>query len=171
MMPMLYKVDDKHLLIGLLDGGSDFLAPAAVLDGLNTEQAIAKPHDLPHSIAEIVAHMCYWQEWFNGCAAEGFTGIVRHATLGWPAVSSDDWDAWRTRYLNSIEEAKRIATSSNSLGDPVLPPGSNVPSLTSDSRGSVILRASIHSSHHLGQIVTMRQLMGLWPPAAGAMTW
>jgi hypothetical protein len=29
----------------------------------------------------------------------------------------------------------------------------------------------VHSSHHLGQVVTIRQLLGLWPPPAGALTW
>jgi len=139
--------------------------------GLTAEQALAKPHNLPHSIAEIVAHMCFWQEWFNGCAMNGFTGIVKHAAVGWPAVSSDGWDALRTRFLRAIEEAKRIVAESDLPGESVLPPGVGIPSLTRDSRGSAILRASIHSSHHLGQIVTTRQLMGLWPPPAGSMTW
>jgi DinB superfamily len=47
-----------------------------VLDGLTADQANAKPNGLPHSIAEIVAHICYWQKWFNDCAVAGFTGIA-----------------------------------------------------------------------------------------------
>jgi|SRR5450755_1675069 hypothetical protein len=167
----MHKIDDRSLLIGLLSGEGDFRGPAAVLDGLTAEQALAKPHSLPHSIAEIVAHMCYWQEWFNSCAVDGFTGIAEHASVGWPAVSSGGWNAWRTRYLNAIEEAKRIVAVSQSLGESLLPPGVEIPALANESRGSGILRATIHSGHHLGQIVTMRQLMGLWPPAAGSMTW
>jgi uncharacterized damage-inducible protein DinB len=167
----MHKIDDRSLLIGLLSGEGDFRGPAAVLDGLTAEQALAKPYSLPHSIAEIVAHMCYWQEWFNSCAVAGFTGIAEHAAVGWPAVSSGGWNAWQTRYLNAIEEAKRIVAVSQSLGEPLLPPGVEIPALANESRGSGILRATIHSGHHLGQIVTMRQLMGLWPPAAGSMTW
>ena len=30
---------------------------------------------------------------------------------------------------------------------------------------------AIHNSHHLGQIVTLRQLMGLWQPRGGGWTW
>jgi uncharacterized damage-inducible protein DinB len=115
---------------------SVFLGPAKILDGLTADQANAKPHQLPHSIADIVAHLCFWQEWFN-----------------------------------AIEEAKRIAARSDALNDPILPPDVQNPVLARESRGSGILHAAVHNSHHLGQIITLRQLMGLWPPAAGSMTW
>jgi uncharacterized damage-inducible protein DinB len=142
-----------------------------MLDGLSAEQAHAKPHGLPHSIAEIVAHMCYWQDWFNACAVAGFTGIAEHAADGWPAVPADGWDALRLRYLRSIEEAQRIVAELESLGDPILPPDVHIPVLARDSRGSGILHAAMHSSHHMGQIITIRQLMGLWPPPGGSITW
>ena len=143
---------------------------AAVLEGLSEEQAHAKPHGLPHSIAEIVGHMCYWQEWFNACALKGFTNIPEHAAEGWPAASNG-WAAVRERYLRAIETAKRIAAESNSLDEPLLPPGVQIPPLAKESRGSGILHGAVHGSRHLGQIISMRQLMGLWPPPAGSMTW
>ncbi len=170
-MSTLYNIDDRSLLVNLLSGAGSFLEPAAVLDGLTSEQALAKPLGLPHSIAEIVSHMCYWQEWFNRCAVTGFSAAAEHAADGWPAVSTEDWDAVRTRFLASIEEAKRIVRESDSLGEPLLPPDVQIPVLSKDSLGSGILHAAVHSAHHLGQIITMRQLMGLWPPAAGSLTW
>jgi uncharacterized damage-inducible protein DinB len=170
-METLYKVDDRSLLTDLLNGEGGFHGPAVVLDGLTAEQALAKPHGLPHSIAEIVAHMCYWQDWFNTCAVTGFNGVPEHAAEGWPAVSTDGWDAVRARYFASLEDAKRIVAASDSLGESLLPPGVPIPFLAKESRGSGILHAMVHSGHHLGQIITMRQLMGLWPPPAGARTW
>jgi uncharacterized damage-inducible protein DinB len=170
-MTALYRVDDPNLLTSVLSGEGIHLEPGAVLEGLTADQAQAKPHGLPHSIADIVAHMCYWQEWFNNCAVVGFTGIAEHAVDGWPAVPPDGWDALRTRYLHSVAEAKRIAAESSSLGDPVLPPGIDIPILASESRGAGLLHAGVHSSHHLGQIITIRQLLGLWPPPAGTISW
>jgi len=166
-----YKVDDRNLLKNVLGAEGVHLRPEAVLDGLTDQQAHAKPHGVPHSIAEIVAHICYWQEWFNGCAIAGFTGIAQHAVDGWPAVSADGWDSVRMRYLRSVEEAQRIATESDSLNEPLLPSGVHIPSLAMESRGSGILHAAVHSSHHIGQIITIRQLMGLWPPPGGTITW
>src|SRR5262245_30291700 len=112
-MTAIYRFDDPRLLASILNGEATYLAPAAVLEGLSDEQANAKPHGLPHSIAEIVAHMCFWQEWFNTCAATGFSGPPEHAPEGWPDASS--WSAVRDRYLGAIESAKRIAAESNSL--------------------------------------------------------
>jgi uncharacterized damage-inducible protein DinB len=170
-MTRLYKADDRDLLISVLRGEGVHLEPAAVVDGLTADQAHEKPHGLPHSVAEIVAHLCYWQEWFNDCALVGFRGIAEHSVDGWPAVPPDGWDAIRMRYLDAVAEAQRIAAESGSLGDPVLPPGVDVASLAKESRGAGLLHAAVHSSHHLGQIITIRQLMGLWPPPGGTITW
>jgi uncharacterized damage-inducible protein DinB len=170
-MSTLYRIDDRELLAGVLNSEGAFLGPADVLDGLTPDQAHAKPHGLPHSIAEIVAHMCYWQEWFNGCAVSGFSGIPQRAEDGWPAVPADGWPAARTRYLDAIDEARRIVFASDSLGQALLPPGVEIPFLTRESLGSGILHAAVHGGHHLGQIITLRQLLGLWPPSAGSMTW
>jgi uncharacterized damage-inducible protein DinB len=170
-MTALYRMEDRTLLTSVLSGEGVHLGPADVLEGLTADQAHAKPNSLPHSIAEIVAHMCYWQEWFNGCAVAGFTGIAQHAADGWPAVPADAWDGLRTRYLHAIEDAKRIVAESDSLADPLMPPGIHIAALAKESHGSGILHGAVHSSHHLGQIITMRQLMGLWPPPSGTITW
>jgi uncharacterized damage-inducible protein DinB len=169
-MPTLYKADDSGLLISLLGGEGVFLEPAAVLDGLTADQAHAKPHDLPHSIAEVVAHLLYWQEWVNGRATVGFRRIPEHAAQGWPAVPADGWDALRLRYLHAIEEAKRLAASV-SLDDGLLPPGTQDPFFAKESLGSGVVRTALHNAHHLGQVITLRQLIGAWPPPRGGMTW
>jgi hypothetical protein len=84
-MTSLYKSDDRDLLMSVLAGESVHLEPAAILDGLTDAQAHTKPHGLPYSIADVVAHICFWQEWFNACLVSGFTGIPKHSEGGWPA--------------------------------------------------------------------------------------
>jgi uncharacterized damage-inducible protein DinB len=102
---------------------------------------------------------------------DGLTDDQAHAkSHNRPAVPPDGWEALRTRYLQSVEEAKRIASESDSLGKPLLPPGVEIPVLAKESHGSGLLQAAVHSGHHLGQIITMRQMMGLWPPPGGTMT-
>lgn len=49
-----YKVADGSVVIDILDGTGLFQEPSAVLDGLTDDEAHAKPHGLPHSIADIV---------------------------------------------------------------------------------------------------------------------
>ena len=170
-MTSLYKSDDRNLLASVLAGESVHLEPVRILDGLTDAQAHTKPHGLPYSIADIVAHICFWQEWFNACLVSGFTGIPTHSVDGWPAAPAGGWDMLRERFVRSIDEAKRITTDAKSLTDPLLPSEANVASLARESRGSALLRGALHTSHHLGQIITMRRLMGLWPPPGGTMTW
>ena len=100
-MTTLYRADDADLLVSVLAGEQVHLDAAAILDGLTAEQAEAKPNGLPYSIAELVSHLCYWQEWFNGCLVDGFTGIAQHSVDGWPAVPAGGWDVLRDRYLQS----------------------------------------------------------------------
>lgn len=169
-MTRLYELDDRDLLTSVLTGESVHLEPARILDGLTDAQAHTKPHGLPYSIADVVAHMCFWQEWFNACLVSGFTGIPKHSVDGWPAAPDGGWDTLRERFIRSIDEAKRITNESDSLADPLLP-AANVASLARESRGSALLRGAMHNSHHLGQIITMRRLMGLWPPPGGTISW
>jgi uncharacterized damage-inducible protein DinB len=170
-----YQIDDQALMTDLLSGTGAFLGPEAVLEGLNAEQAFTKPHGLPHSIAEIVAHMCFWQEWFNECARAGFTGVPLHAAEGWPAVEpasgATGWTEVRERFFAAMADAKQIIAESRGFAEPLLPAGVEIPVLARETRGSGILHGAVHSGHHLGQIITIRQLLGAWPPPAGSMTW
>jgi uncharacterized damage-inducible protein DinB len=169
-MGTLYRSDDPALLAALFDGGNAFLPPAAILDGLTEEQAMAKPHGVPHSIAEIVAHMAFWQEWFNGCVTSGYSGIPGQAVGGWPAA--EGWTETHERYLAALAEGKRLASKeAGRLQDALLPAGARNPFLEKETLGSGLLHGALHGGHHLGQIVTIRQLLGAWPPPAGSLTW
>jgi len=55
----------------LLRGAHAYLSPTAALGGLSAAHAASQPMGVPHSIAEIVAHMAFWQEWFlDTCAGK-----------------------------------------------------------------------------------------------------
>jgi uncharacterized damage-inducible protein DinB len=171
MGSFLYRVQDRYLLTGFLRGEGGFHSPAVVLSGLTPAQAAATVHGLPHSIAGIVGHMWFYQDYFNRCAASGFQPFPQHAAEGWPNVEPGQWEDIRNRYLASIAEAKRIVETSTTLDEKLLPDGVPMPFLAKESFGSGLLHAVVHNGHHLGQIVTIRQLMGLWPPESGSMTW
>src|SRR5262245_907582 len=171
MNPNLYRIQDKALLLGLLSGDGGFHSPAVVLSGLTAEQAAAKRHGLPHSIAEIVGHMWFYQDIFNRAAKGEFAKFPDHAPEGWPSVGAESWDQMRARYLESIEESKRIVETSTRLDEKLLPDGVDIPFLEKETFGSGLLHSVVHNGHHLGQIITIRQLIGFWPPEAGSMTW
>ena len=139
----MYTFDDRDLLASVLAGESLHLEPAAILDGLTDAQAHARPHGLPYSIADLVSHLCFWQEWFNACLVSGFGGIPKHSVDGWPAAPAGGWDALRARYIRSVDEAKRISRESDSLAAPLLPSDATVASLAAM---SAYVRASAESS-------------------------
>lgn len=171
MSQSLYLVNDRELLKSMAAIEAGFHPPSVVLDGLTEEQAMKKPYGLPHSIADIVSHMCFWQEYFNRAATDGFSGVPEHAAEGWPGILPGEWDALRERFFRSIETTQGLAATSPTLNEKLLPDSLPVPFLRRESIGSGLLHAAVHSAHHLGQVVTLRQLMGLWPPRAGSMTW
>ena len=171
MAKPLYTISDRDLLKSLAAFHGGFQPPDVVLAGLTEEQATAKPHGLQHSIADIVGHMHYWQEFFNGVACDGFTGFPEHAPEGWPQMTPGGWDELRARFLASVETTQRLAVECEKLDAPFLPEGVDIPPFRRESVGSGLLHAVMHNSHHLGQVVTLRQLMGLWPPSGGSMTW
>jgi uncharacterized damage-inducible protein DinB len=171
MSEALYKMEDRELLKTLAAFQSGFQTPEVVLDGLTEEQATAKPHGLPHSIADLVGHMYYWQDYFNRIASDGYTGFPEHAEEGWPKLESGGWPALRDRFLAAVKQTQELAAISQRLNEKLLPTDSALPFWERESVGSGLVHASIHSAHHLGQVVTLRQLLKLWPPAAGSMTW
>ena len=171
MSQALYLMRDRELLRSMAAFQAGFHTPEVVLDGLSEEQAAAKPHGVPHSIAEIVGHMWYWQDFFNRLTQEGFRGFPEHASEGWPAMAPGEWEALRARFLASVELTQQLALTSGKLDERLLPEDFPLPVWQRESVGSGLLHAAMHNAHHLGQVVTLRQLMGLWPPKAGSMTW
>lgn len=171
MSKALYLTHDRELLKSIAAFHAGFHTPAVVLDGLTEEQATARPHGLPHSIADLVGHMCFWQEYFNQAASEGFPGFPEHAGEGWPGMNPGEWDSLRARFLKSVETTQRLAIACPTLDEKLLPESFPLPFWERESIGSGLLHGAVHSSHHLGQVVTLRQLMGLWPPRAGSLTW
>jgi uncharacterized damage-inducible protein DinB len=171
MSESLHQIKDRELLKSIAAFQAGFHTPEVVLDGLTEEQATAKPHSLPHSIADIVGHMRYWQDFFNSIAENGFTGLPEHAAEGWPPMEPGGWNDLRVRFLATAERTQQLALTCDRLHEKLLPENLPLPVLQHDSIGSGLLHAAVHSSHHLGQIVTLRQLLGLWPPQAGSMTW
>ena len=167
----VFRIDDRDLLRNVAAFHSGFHTPSVILDGLAEEHASAKPHGLPHSIADIVGHMCYWQDFFNAAVENGYKGLPEHASEGWPQMEAGGWPALRERFLASVARTKELATGAANLDQPLLPDDVRMEFLERESLGSGLLHGAIHSSHHLGQIVTIRQLLQLWPPAAGSMTW
>jgi uncharacterized damage-inducible protein DinB len=147
-----------------------FVPPARMLGDLADADADARVPLLPHSIAELVAHMVFWQEWFLKRTAGSAVPVPASASLGWRAVAAGEWPAVRAQFLDGLARAVALG---GPLGDPDRPvtPRIEFPPLSHYTVGDALRHVAVHNAHHLGQIVTMRQLLERWPPEKGGLTW
>ncbi len=154
----------------LLRGAHAYLSPTAALEGLSAAHAASRPKGVPHSIAEIVAHMAFWQEWFlDRCDGKAVPSPAS-AALGWPKVSDEGWDAVRERFEAGFKHALTLADDNTRVNLPITPP-LEVDFLAAYTTGDAITHLALHNAHHVGQVITIRQLLGSWPPPAGSWTW
>lgn len=151
----------RELLIDTLD----YLPPRKVLEGLSASDAERRIEGAPHSVAAIVAHMSFWQDWFLKRTAGEPVPAPEHASSGWPAVAPGAWPELRDRFLAGLEQA--AALNPEAAIDPPL----EIPPMAQYSVGDVIVHLAGHTAHHMGQVILLRQLMGRWPPPAGSFTW
>jgi uncharacterized damage-inducible protein DinB len=93
--------------------------------------------------------------------------MASHAPEGWPAVPSGTWDALRDRFLSELERLTSLGQDRQRALEPPL----EYPPLARYTVADVLVHVALHNAHHLGQVVLLRQQMGLWPPPAGSYTW
>jgi hypothetical protein len=79
----------------LLIETAPFIAPARALEGLTAEDADRRLSPA-HSIAQIVAHLAFWQDWFRERCGGGTEPMAASAALGWVAPPPGAWPEVRT---------------------------------------------------------------------------
>jgi uncharacterized damage-inducible protein DinB len=146
-----------------------YLAPGKTLEGLTPDQADQRIAAGTHSIAEILAHMTFWQDWFVTRCEGTPAPMVTKAALGWPAVTPGSWPTLHPRFFASLERAAAFDNDGR-LDNPVTP-AMEFPAIAHYTIRDTITHVAIHNAHHLGQIILLRQMLGLWPPPAGSWTW
>jgi uncharacterized damage-inducible protein DinB len=151
----------------LLIDTTAFMPPGRTLEGLSAEDAERRPASAPHSVAEVVAHMAFWQEWFAQRAQGVGEPMAAHAEEGWPAVAPGSWLALKDRFLSGLEKLAALAAVSARVVAPPL----EFPPLARYTVHDVLVHVAMHNAHHLGQVVLLRQQLGCWPPPAGSYTW
>lgn len=131
---------------GWQDGGGEFLSPQAILTDLTEAQASTVPAGSPYSIAQVLAHMHYWQGGrFAKLRGEEWPEAA-HLIDTFALPSPGGWDALVTAFLRDLDSVKALANEKAEY--------------------DYVSRA-LHNGYHLGQIVLLRQMLGIWPPAAG----
>ncbi len=156
----------------LLAGGKAFVNAQELIEDLTAEEATRDIEGSPHTIARVIGHLDYWQDWFYAGATEAIRPYPKHNDDSFPAIAASDWDTLRKRFLDQLEAIKALCDDEALLNRPFT-------SSTTDDRAAslntvgmnLLYMVALHNGHHFGQIISLRQVMGLWPPKAGGVTW
>jgi uncharacterized damage-inducible protein DinB len=140
--------------------GEEYQPPANLLSDLSPEQALEVPPGSPYSIADVLAHVVFWQEvWL--ALIEGREGPRRAEgkNADWPRITAEEWGALFERFVGGLEQVWSLAETNEAELSRLLDSGVTV--------GEQVLRLIQHNNYHFGQVALLRQLLGLWPTAAG----
>jgi len=144
----------KHLL----ESGNAFVRPDQILSDLEPELAVRTLSGAVHSVAAHTAHMAWWQRQVIQDLETRAKTRVRVPGEEFPQnIALEDWETVRQDFLNGLERLKSFCDDPEVLERPYLERGGTVL--------ETLLDFALHNAYHLGQIVLMRRLMGVWPPA------
>jgi len=143
------------------------IPPARALEQLTAADAERRLPEATHSIAEIVAHMAFWQDWFCQRCEGVAEPMAVPAARGWPTVALDSWPDVRGQFEAGLERAATLADRADHSVAPAIESGP----LAHYTIRDALVHVAQHNSHHLGQVILLRQLMAVWPPPAGSWTW
>jgi uncharacterized damage-inducible protein DinB len=174
------SMEETHLLAGpppaslkrLLRGIGVFTSPRRTISGLTGEQALVVPQGAPHSIAQVLAHMRFWQDWMLTTAESGrMQPFPERADTGWPAVDDGEWDGLVEAFVAGLARAEALASDEALLARKGVFGDVPIPGWNQYTVGYILADLAMHNAHHLGQIVLLRRLLGAWPPEGGGVTW
>jgi uncharacterized damage-inducible protein DinB len=76
----------------------------------------------------------------------------------------------RERFLEGLARALLVALDQEA-GVRRLDPPIEFPPLANYTVADAVTHIAMHNAHHLGQIITLRRILGAWPPPGGSYTW
>lgn len=151
----------------LLTGEGAHAKARNILESIELKQLGVRPDVAPHSIYEELWHLVYWQDFFLGAIAGEERVTPPQASDTWPKRQAPE-DLKEARdlvraFLGGVNKAVAYAADTKNLDKQVR-------------GGKSTVRTSLesllaHNSYHLGRIVLLRQLIGIWPPPSGGDTW
>jgi uncharacterized damage-inducible protein DinB len=139
------------------------------LEGLDEKLVGARPANAPHSIFQILWHINYWQDYELASIAGEHPSYPSQAIKSWPSATAPrNLQEWEETIQKFVAGLKRFAAL---LADSTVDLDRVVNSKKNENVRDLIAMIIVHNSHHFGQIITLRQQLGAWPPPKGGDTW
>lgn len=141
----------RHLFV---DG--EFAPRAEILSGLTLEEATRRLSPASHTVYEELWHANEWQKIVVLRDKERYERWKRGEVYP-PAAPADEaeWRALVAEFLSGLDKALEWADSPERLA---------TKTSGDHTMEDVLHSLAVHSAHHLGKIIAIRQAIGAWPP-------
>ena len=133
----------------------DWFVPASIaVEGLTAEQAKWSPGNGNHSVGQFAYHLWYWNSrelaTFKGEKLAPFDGNNNETFDNFTPAQWDDLVKKLNQVLTDWDKAVEAADAR-----------------TLAANASLIAHVGAHNAYHIGQIIYVRKLQGVWDPAKG----
>jgi len=150
-----------------LDGHHAHVNPQHALEGLTLSYTGKKILNTPYTIWQCLKHINYWQDKF----IRRLNGEIVETDLSWKegweeklnAGTQGELDREIEKFNNSLKAVRSLLTNN--------PSHLHEPSGKYENKFLVIQTMASHISYHIGEIVLLRRIFGIWPPKSGGMVW
>jgi uncharacterized damage-inducible protein DinB len=142
-----------------LRGHNSHVSPLKAITGLDAEIARKRPSKKAHSIWDILHHIVLWQDKTLEAIRGGDVDWTEAHAMEWPSgeslVKDSEWEILRERFDKGLTIAELLDTTDLSV---ILPAWSD------ENAAKAFMVLVQHNSYHIGQIVVLREILGVWPP-------
>jgi uncharacterized damage-inducible protein DinB len=157
----------REAMVVALSGKNAHVVHMVALEAVSATQARKRPKRGVATIWEQLAHMVFWQDIMVMRMQGEVPPPVPHDADGWPKMppvkgQEQAWAAPVEKFAAGLKEAEKYAKKANLTA--------KMPKVKR-TYADQILSLATHNSYHTGQIITVRRMLGLWPPPSGGDTW
>ena len=150
-------------LLELMRGGSAHLRFDEAIEGLPADLRGKKHQELPHTAWQLLEHLRITQWDILDFSRNPDYAHIKWPDDYWPKTAAQPDDAWD----RSVEQFRQDLKA---MQDLVADPKTDLYAKIPWGDGQTILREAMlvadHNAYHVGQIVSLRQALGAWQPAA-----
>jgi uncharacterized damage-inducible protein DinB len=159
----------------LLHGRGAHADPRACVEDISAELATRHAPGFPHSIGQLVFHMNYWMDYELRRIRGERPVYPEHNSEGFPAASwpadEREWRRMRAQFASLLAEFGALANASPKEMQREIESVHEGDKKVAGTLGAVLCQMVAHNSYHTGQMVMVRQALGVWPPRGGGDTW
>lgn len=133
----------------------DWFVPAKIaVDGLTAEQARWSPGKGNHSVGQLAYHLWFW----DARALADFKGEKNPAFSGNNEETFDNFTA--AQWVDLVKKLDQVMTDWETAV-------AGADEKTLADKASLVAHVGAHNAYHIGQIIYVRKLQGVWDPNKG----